>query len=255
VNLADDLLLALDPVLLAARAGVTCDQWQADLLTSEARDLILLCSRQSGKSSVCAVKATHEALYCPASLTLIVSPSQRQSGLLYAKIRALYAVLGDAAPRLVEESSLRLTLANGSSVVCLPGREETIRGYSGATLLLVDEAALVPDAMYVALRPMLAVSGGRVVLLSTPRGRRGFFYREWTEGGSLWHRAKITAYECPRIPRNWLEGERERIGRSAFNQEYLVEFVENEDSAFAYDDVEAALDPAARPLFDGRIFG
>jgi len=255
VNIVDDLLLALDPVLLAARAGLTCDAWQAALLMSNARDLMLLCSRQSGKSTVCAVLAAHAALYRPGSLTLIVSPSQRQSGLLYAKIRAFYVALGDAAPRLVEESSLRLTLANGSSVVCLPGREETIRGYSGATLLLVDEAALVPDEMYVALRPMIAVSGGRVVLLSTPRGRRGFFYREWTEGAPLWHRAKITAYECPRIPRDWLEGERERIGRSAFNQEYLVEFVENEQSAFAYDDVEAALDPTARPLFQERIFG
>ncbi len=255
MNIADDLRLALDPVLLATRAGLTCDAWQADLLTSNARDLILLCSRQAGKSSVCAVLATHEALYRPESLTLIVSPSQRQSGLLYAKIRAIYGALGDAVPRLAEETSLRLTLTNGSSVVCLPGREETIRGYSGATLLLVDEAALVPDEMYVALRPMIAVSGGRAVLLSTPRGRRGFFYREWTEGGPHWSRTKITAYQCPRIPRDWLEGERERIGRSAFNQEFLVEFVENEDSAFAYDDVEAALDPEARPLFHGRIFG
>ncbi len=254
MSMASDLAIACDPVRLAERAGVICDDWQAALLASDARETMLLCSRQSGKSTVCAVLATHEVLYRPGSLTLIVSPSQRQSGLLYAKIRAFYAALGDAAPRLVEESSLRLTLANGSSVVCLPGREETIRGYSGATLLLVDEAALVPDAMYVALRPMLAVSGGRIVLLSTPRGRRGFFYREWTEGGSQWHRAKITAYECPRISRDWLEGERERIGRSAFNQEYLVEFVENEDSAFAYDDVEAALDPEARPLFHGRIF-
>jgi len=254
MRIADDLLLALDPVLLAARAGVICDPWQVDFLTSGTRAAMLLCSRQSGKSTACAVLAVHEALYRAGSLSLIVSPSQRQSGLLYAKIRAIYGALGDAVPRLAEETSLRLTLANGSSVVCLPGREETIRGYSGATLLLVDEAALVPDEMYVALRPMIAVSGGRVVLLSTPRGRRGFFYREWTEGGPHWSRTKITAYQCPRIPRDWLEGERERIGRSAFNQEYLVEFVENEDSAFAYDDVEAALDPAARPLFHGRIF-
>jgi len=254
-TLADDLRMAMDPVLLAERAGVRCDDWQAALLTSDARDLILLCSRQAGKSTVVAVRAVHEAMYHPHSLVLVVSPSQRQSSLLYAKIRALYAALGGAVPRLVEESSLRLTLANGSSVSCLPGREKTIRGYSGVTLLLVDEAALVPDALYVAVRPMIAVSGGRIMLLSTPRGRRGFFYREWSEGGPQWHRTKITAYECPRIPRAWLECERERIGRNAFRQEYLVEFVENEDSAFAYDDVEAALDPEARPLFHGRIFG
>jgi len=31
---------------------------------------------------------------------------------------------------------------------------------------------------------MLAVSGWRIVMLSTPFGNRGFFYKEWSEGGA-----------------------------------------------------------------------
>jgi hypothetical protein len=45
--------------------------------------------------------------------------------------------------------------------------------------LIVDEASRVQDALYQGIRPMLAVSGGRIVLLSTPWGKRGFFFEEW----------------------------------------------------------------------------
>jgi hypothetical protein len=59
----------------------------------------------------------------------------------------------------------------------LLGTEKTIRGFSGAALLIVDEAARVDDALYYALKPMLAVSGGSLLMLSTPYGRRGFSSR------------------------------------------------------------------------------
>jgi phage FluMu gp28-like protein len=96
------------------------------------------------------------------------------------------------------ESSLRIELANGSRIVCLPGKEQTIRGFSGVNLLVVDEAARVSEDLYQAIRPMLAVSGGRIILLSTPYGEQGFFYETWRNREN-WHRAKVTAPECPRI--------------------------------------------------------
>lgn len=131
----------------------------------------------------------------------------------------------------------------------LPGKQETIRGFSGVSLLVVDEAAQVRDELYQAVRPMLAVSGGSILLLSTPFGRRGFFHNEWVEGGSDWHRTKITAYDCPRISREWLNAERERIGDWWFKQEYLCEFVETIDQVFSYADIQRALDDNVQPLF------
>lgn len=254
-SLAADLALALDPVRLAARAGIVADPWQADVLRSPARQVVMLCSRQSGKSTISAILASHQAIYRPGSLVLVLSPSLRQSQELYRKIRETYGALAGAVPEPVEESALRLELANGSRIVSLPGKEATIRGFSGAALLLVDEASRVPDALYQAVRPMLAVSGGRIVLLSTPFGKRGFFHHEWTEGGDGWHRAKVTAYDVPRIPRPWLEAERQRIGAWWFAQEYLCEFVETDDQVFTHDDIQAALIDDAQTLDIGRIFG
>ena len=62
----------------------------------------------------------------------------------------------------------------------LPGQEKTIRGFSGVTLIIEDEASRVDDTLYRAVRPMLAVSGGRLILMSTPYGQTGHFFEEWT---------------------------------------------------------------------------
>ena len=129
MSLAADLALALDPVLLARRAGFDPDPWQAALLRSDARQMILLCSRQAGKSSVSAFLALHEALYRPPALVLLLSPTLRQSQELFRKIKAAYGALERDVDRVAEESALRLEFTSGSRIVCLPGKEATIRGF------------------------------------------------------------------------------------------------------------------------------
>lgn len=228
-TIASDLARALDPVLFARRAGLEPDPWQANLLRSAGRQLVLNCSRQSGKSTVSSLLALHAALYRPPALVLLLSPSLRQSQELFRKVTDAHAALGPDAPAPTEESALRLEWRSGSRVVCLPGKEQTIRGFSGVALLVVDEASRVPDELYEAVRPMLAVSGGRIVLLSTPFGRRGFFHHEWDEGGPAWERVAVTAEQCPRIPTDWLAQERASIGEWWFEQEYLCRFKDTLD--------------------------
>jgi hypothetical protein len=240
---------ALSPVTLAAHAGFTLDAWQRDVLLSDAHQIILLVTRQGGKSTVSSIRALHRALYTPASLVLLLAPSYRQSKELFRKVKDALAALPFSAP-LASESALELEFTNLSRIVALPGKEATIRGFSGVSLLIVDEASRVPDELYQAVRPMLAVSGGGILLLSTPFGKRGFFHHEWTEGGADWHRTKITARDCPRISDVWLEQERRAIGDWWYRQEYLCEFVETIDQVFSYDDIQRALDDSVTPLFE-----
>jgi len=243
-----DLATSVDPVLFA-RQFVDPDPWQADLLLSNEKRSILNCSRQSGKSTITAILALHHALNNPGALVLVLSPSLRQSGELFKKVIHFYKELGRPIASDVE-SALNLQLVNDSRIVSLPGKEQTIRGYSGASLLIIDEAARVDDELYFSVRPMLAISQGRMILLSTPFGKRGFFFNEWTES-QAWKKIKITAYECPRISNEFLEEERIALGSWWFQQEYLCEFGENVDAYFAYDDVMAALSDDVAPLFDG----
>ena len=97
---------------------------------------------------------------------------------------------------------------------------------------------------------MLAVSRGLLVALSTPFGKRGWFYKEWQEN-TPWERAQITALECPRIQAAFLEDERLALGPRWFAQEYLCSFEEVEGSVFAQEDILAAFADDAEPLFSG----
>lgn len=246
--MARSLARALDPVLLAREASIEPDEWQAGVLRSAASQILLLCSRQSGKSTVTALLAVHRALSRAPGLVLLLAPALRQSQELFRKVKAILGSLANV-PRILQESALSLEFTTGSRIVCLPGKEATIRGFSAVDLLVVDEASRVPDDLYAALRPMLAISGGRIVLLSTPFGQRGFFHHEATRGGSTWERVKVTAHDCLRIDAKWLEEERQAIGDWIFRQEYLCEFVSTDDTVFSHDLIMAALDPSIQPFF------
>jgi hypothetical protein len=237
VSLASELRLALDRVSFARSVGVEPDPWQEDLLRSSSERTLLNCSRQSGKSTVAGVLAVHAALYEPHSLILLLSPTLRQSQELFKKCLSLYRIADK--PVLPEsETALTLTLENGSRVVSLPGKEATIRGYSGVRLLAIDEAARVPDDLYASVRPMLAVSGGRLVALSTPFGTRGWWYEAW-RSSERWERYEVPATEVPRISPAFLEEERRNVGEWWFKQEYFCEFLDSQSQAFRREDIDA----------------
>ena len=247
--LAADLARALDPAQLALATGMTPDPWQRDLLRSRARQMLLLCCRQAGKTRTSALLAVDEAAHRPPALVLILAPALRQSQESFRKVLQTLNALGSEAPPIVRETALGLEMTNGSRIVCLPGKEATVRGYSSVALLIVDEAARVDDGLYQAVRPMLAVSGGRILLLSTPFGKRGFFHEEYTNGGPDWTRVTVTAHQVPRIDPGWLVAERARIGDWWYRQEYMCEFVETDDQVFGYDLITRAISPEVTPLF------
>ncbi len=236
--LATDLAIALDPVRLAERVGIRPDLWQAEALRSTSGRMLLNCSRQSGKSTVAALLALHTALYAHGSLSLMLSPTLRQSGELFRAAKAIYSALPDAIPT-EEETALTMRLVNGSRIVSLPGKEGTVRGYSRVRLLVIDEAARVADALYAAVRPMLATSRGRLLALSTPFGTRGWWYEAW-RSSEPWEKYEIPATTCPRIPTEFLEEEQRNLGQWWFDQEYLCKFLDAETQPFRREDVDRA---------------
>jgi len=103
-------------------------------------------------------------------------------------------------------------------------------------LVIVDEAAQVREETYTdVLMPTLADRDGRIVLISTPKGRN-WFWREWLRGRSgeqdcaSWT-APSAANPMPTI-RRAAEMARERVGERTFRQEWLAEFVEDGGSVF-----------------------
>lgn len=187
---------------------------------------------------------------------LLLSPTERQARELFKdKVLRLYNALGrPVASARSKENAAMLELVNGSRIIALPGAEETIRGYSGVALLVIDEASRVPDSLYYAVRPMLAVSQGSLIALTTPFGRRGWFFKEWEgkeddeekddregkEENEEWNRIAIKAADCPRIKAKFLAKEKAAIGERWFRQEYEISFEDTIAALFSYEDLQAA---------------
>lgn len=241
IDLALDIAHGLDPTMFAAdRLGFRPDDWQRDLLRSTDRQVILNITRQGGKSTTAAILGLHCSLYDPGSLTLLVSPSQRQSKELFSKTIDFLRTV-EPAVDLDEDNKLSATLRNRSRIVSLPGDPRTTRGFSAPALVVADEAAYTPDELFTAIRPMLAVSQGRLILMSTPAGRRGVFYETWEHGGDDWLRFRIPASQCPRITKEFLDQELAALGPLLFSQEYECAFIDAQTSVFSSEMIESAL--------------
>jgi hypothetical protein len=198
----------------------------------------MLCGRQTGKSTTAAALAVLAALLEAPALVLLLARAERQAGELFRKVMEVYNALGRPVAKANDMSS-ELHLANGSRVIPLPGKEDTVRSFSSVRLLVVDEAARVPDGLYHAVRPMLAVSGGRLVCLSSAYARLGFFFQEWS-GTGAWERVSIRADQCPRISPAFLADERRALGERVFSREYENRFAELQDAVFSQDDLDLA---------------
>jgi hypothetical protein len=242
-----DIARGLDPCLLARDVGIECDEWQARALRERHKRSIWLCSRQCGKSTTAALLSLHTLLY-ETSLVLMLSPSLRQSQELFRSLMIYYHKL-DGTSELATESALRAEFRNGSRVISLPGTERTVRGYSAANLVVVDEAARVGNDLLAAIKPTLATTDGRIVALTTPAGRSGWFYDLWTNGDSAWDRVMVKAGDCPRISREFLQQELKDLGPAKFAQEYDLEFADAETAAFMGELIERAFSDEVRPLW------
>jgi hypothetical protein len=250
--MARDLARCLDPVLLALDVDIVPDPWQAELLRTRPRRSLLLCSRQSGKSTATALTALWEAIYSAPALIVIVSPSQRQSAEMFRTLMLFHGKLS-GAPALNGESVLKAEFSNGSRILALPGVERTVRGLSNVSLAIVDEASRVDDELLTAIRPMMATStgGGRLVALTTPHGRRGWFYEAWhdTAEGNSWTRVRVSATSCPRISAEFLAEEMKELGPLRFSEEYQLEFRDDNESVFPGDLIDRAFRAEVTPLW------
>jgi hypothetical protein len=212
----------LSAVKVMCNLGLVPDPWQVEVLEAGHPRLLLNCCRQAGKSTVVALLGLVDALSVPFSKVLLLSRSLRQSTELFRIVTDFYRRLG--SPLRARQTREELQLSNFSRIVCLPCKEETIRGYANVSLLIIDEAARVPDDLYHAVRPMLAVSNGRLICLSTPYGKCGFFHDAWARGGDDWARIEVPAERIPRITAAFLAQERRAQGESWYRQEYCCSF-------------------------------
>lgn len=208
-------------------------KYQAKWLEDDERNILIVAGRQVGKSTMLAYKALWNAFVKPMQDINIISKTLRQSKNVFDKIHQAVA-----STEFIEEHVQKMTLSeiifdNGSIIRSLPaGRAgETIRGYSN-TLVIFDEAAFIPEEVFIAIEPALAVKGSQVIYSSTPYGKRGFFYDTYAQQSALSPKDRefsiyrIRSDQNPLITQKFLKMERDRMTVVQFAQEYEAEFID-----------------------------
>jgi hypothetical protein len=236
---------------IMCKLGLEPDDWQKEVLETAHKRILLNCCRQAGKTTVAAMLALAETFWISGSKTIIVSPSLRQSTELFKVITGYYGMLGELAKRRLTRGELELN--NGSRIVCLPCKEATIRGYANVSLIVIDEASRVPDDIYLAVRPMLAVSGGRIICLSTPNGKSGFFYQAWAQGGDDWLRIEVPASKIARIKAEFLAKEERGMVPCDYRREYCCSFEAR--AGLVYPDMAGCVVPGPAPALKRQVGG
>lgn len=235
-----------DPALLMADVGLPPDAWQQRLLRSDATRVLMLTCRQAGKSTTAGFLALREALFTAGTTVLVMCPSQRQSAELVRRVRDAVNRLGGLVA-VDGESVLQVRFANGSRVIALPASESGIRCFT-AGMVILDEAARIPDALVAAVRPTLGTTGGKLVCLSTAFARSGWFYDAWASP-EPWERVRVTADQNPRLSAAFLAEERRTLGSRWYAMEYECQFQDDVAALFSLDDINRAVTDAVKPLF------
>jgi len=221
---------------------IKLDKWQSEVLCSEEDNLAIRAGRQVGKSTVVALKAALYALRNPRKTVLIIASVDRQAQLLFEKVVETILLLNkdQIGKKKDKPTKHHMKLRNGTKIYCLPtGRSGYgIRGYT-VDLLIADEAAFIPEEVWVAVVPMLATTRGKVILLSTPFGKQGYFYECFNDPN--YKTFAVSSEKCPRIPKDFLEKQKEKMTKLQYAQEFKGEFLEELTQFFSTDLIDNSL--------------
>lgn len=207
------------------------DKWQLEVLRATG-NLTIRSGRQTGKSTVIAKLVGDYATSNKNKLVMVIASTERQAYLLFEKILNYILDNFKGYPKKGKQfqTKTKLELKNGTKIYCLPTGLDA-RGIRGFTvdLLIADEAAFIPRAVYDALTPSISTrikDGARIILLSTPFGRDNYFFDTFTN--KTFTNFHISSEECPRQDKDFLKAEKERMSKMAYAQEYLGEFADQQ---------------------------
>ena len=221
----------------------TLDPWQTEYINSTDTNCLCLCARQVGKSVACAIKMGKLAATKPNQSILIIAYTENQAYSLFFKC-LMY--LEACYPEMICKGSKKPTkhiihIRNGSKIYCYAAGEQgtSCRGMT-LTHLVIDEAASMSPQVAEALFPATSVVGGKIDLLSTPRGKGddNFFYKCSLRAD--FKKFYVSAWDCPRHDKKFLETQQANMTKLAFAQEYEARFLDELKRVFSSELIERA---------------
>lgn len=239
-----------DPIYFAEHIlGIKVHEGQKRILKCNDRFIAVRAARRFGKSYVFSIYAAWAACTHQDYRIVCISKSQRQSSEMF---NTIYKLITNSpmANSITRDTRTRIEFTNGSIIESLPGQSyDSIRGIT-INLVLIDEAAYVPDDLFVVLYPTILTTKGKVVLISTPAFAAGEFYRACKDPKSeytafhLTHDDAVFEDGSPFVDREELAREMQRCGGAdspEYIREYLADFTDAQGAFFTLAAVEDAL--------------
>jgi hypothetical protein len=226
---------------------ILLDDWQKDVLEHKG-DFLLCTGRRVGKTYIMARKAVDYMVKYRKSI-IVVSLTEDQA-MLIIQMALNYAM--DTYPKLVGRGKYKPQLKkfwlNKVKMEARPvgATGDSVRGFEGG-VLIVDEAARMPEHFWMAAKPIILTTGGEIWMASTPFGKQGYFWQKFDEShnqkaeDSRFKVFYVTTVEVMKnrpISVGWTERQREdavrileieekEMSRLEFGQEYLGLFMED----------------------------
>jgi len=237
------LRLSFDPAyFFEFVTGYSADPWQRELCKAvahaafntkaEPRKFHLAAARQSGKTELTASLSAWLAAYGRVGETVaLVGPAERQALYLLGKAKKHLRQLPTDEIQIGRENEGSVMLSNGSQIIAVPQNPDGIRCLTCACIV-ADEAARCSPEVWPALFPMISVSRGLAILLSTPAGRENLFGQLDRDRDADWHYTKVGVADNPRMTEAELNSQRRILGSARFKSEFLVDYEGGLDTAF-----------------------
>ncbi len=229
------------------------DNWQQKVMNCKG-NMVLRSGRQVGKSTIIGVKAAKYSLENPDKLVMVISKTEKQALLLFAKILFNITQMRKSA---IKKSKYRPTktkiqLTNGTIIHCLCCGDSGY-GIMGFTvdLLIADEAAFIPELVWNSIIPALAITRGEIWLLSTPHVKEGYYYNCFSD--PTFTSFHTTSEQCPRKDQTFLDHKKATLTRAEYAQMYLGEFVDEFQRLFSESLINERCNLTRSPTFTSNI--
>lgn len=214
--------------------GIKLDTWQQLYMTSAAVEprVGIAASRQSGKSTSVAGFVAWCLVFVTGFRCLVASRSLRQASYFIQKVKqaVLSIVPPDAMPL---NNRLSMQLPNGSFIISIPcAQPDAGRGFD-PHLVIIDEAAFAPKALFDAVFPSVAATHGAIHMISSPNGRQGYFFDAFEgEAKREFWTLRVTWEDCPRNTPEQMQAYQRTMGMLMWRQEFMAEFIVPEGAFF-----------------------
>lgn len=195
---------------------------------------IVLKSRQLGLSTVTAAYAVWYSIFKKDKNILVIATKLQTAMNFIKKVKTML----DGLPKWLlltkfETTRQQIRFTNGSTVTAIPTSPDAGRS-EALSLLIVDEAAFIRDFedIWTGLYPTLS-TGGSAIIISTPNGVGGMYYKLWTDGVAQqneFNTINLPWWVHPEHDQEWFDKETRNLPKRKVAQEFLCDFISSGDT-------------------------